>query len=77
MSKQTIFHTKTQKETEIMFNRVTDNITAFQMEAGVISKNLATTRAEAFLAYQEYCEEIGVETRPVSYTHLGTGEKSR
>ena len=55
--------TKTQKETEIMFNRVTDNITAFQLEIGILDKNLATRRAEALTAYQEYCEVIGVEPR--------------
>jgi P4 family phage/plasmid primase-like protien len=55
--------TKTQKEMEILFNRVTDNITAFQLEVGIISKNLATTRADTWTAYQNYCEEIGVEAR--------------
>jgi len=52
--------TKTQKETEIEFNRVSNPPDAFIMERGVICKTLVTTRAANLEAYQEYCEGIGV-----------------
>ena len=55
---------KTQRETEIEFQRVTDNVGAFQKEKGIIDKNRVSSRAEALDAYYEYCEDIGVE--PVS-----------
>ena len=63
--------TKTQQEMEIQFNRVTDSITAFQMEEGIINKAFTTTRAEVLEAYQEYCEEIGVEPQKTSYLTQG------
>ncbi len=59
--------TKTQEETQIMFNRVTDNVTAFIMECGKIDKNLTTTRSEVLEAYQQYCEEMGLEQRKPTY----------
>ena len=63
--------TKTQQETEIMFNRVTDNITAFQQERGIIDKKFTTTRSDVLTAYQNYCEEIGVELRKPSQLTQG------
>ena len=52
--------TKTQKETEIEFNRVSNPPGAFIMEMGILCKTLVTTRAANLAAYQEYCEDIGV-----------------
>lgn len=57
---------KTQLETEIMFNRVTDNISAFISEMVIIDKNVITPRTVAVNTYLEYCEEIGVEPRKAS-----------
>ena len=58
--------TKTQRETEIEFNRVSNSIGAFQMEIGILHKSLTTIRTEALAAYQEYCEDIGVEPQRAS-----------
>jgi putative DNA primase/helicase len=52
--------TKTQKETEIEFNRVSNPPGAFIMEMGILCKTLVTTRSANLSAYQEYCEDIGV-----------------
>jgi putative DNA primase/helicase len=52
--------TKTQKETEIEFNRVSNPPGAFIMEMGILCKTLVTTRAANLTTYQEYCEDIGV-----------------
>jgi P4 family phage/plasmid primase-like protien len=51
---------KTQKQTEIEFNRVSNPPSSFIEEMGVISKDLVTARAQNLQAYQEYCEDIGV-----------------
>jgi P4 family phage/plasmid primase-like protien len=58
--------TKTQLETEIEFNRVSNSTGAFIMEMGSICKTLTTTRADNLTAYQEYCEDIGVEPQRAS-----------
>jgi len=52
---------KTQKETEILFQRTSDTISAFQNELGLIDKNLVTIRTDAFFAYQEYCDALGID----------------
>lgn len=52
---------KNQLETEILFQRVTDTVGAFQKEWGLLDKNMVTTRAEALEAYYQYCELLGVK----------------
>jgi hypothetical protein len=52
---------KTQKETEILFQRASDPISAFQTEMGIYDKNLITTRADALIAYLSYCDAVGVQ----------------
>jgi putative DNA primase/helicase len=52
--------TKTQRETEIEFNRVSNPADAFIMERGIFDKSVMITRAANFEAYQDYCEGIGV-----------------
>ena len=52
---------KSQEQTEIEFQRVTDTPSAFQKEMGIIDKNLVTTRITALESYTEYCDAIGVE----------------
>jgi len=52
---------KSQKETEIAFERASDNIGAFLLEVGIFDRNLVTTRSAAFEAYKEYCDVIGLE----------------
>lgn len=58
--------TKTQRETEIEFNRVSNSTGAFIMEMGILCKTLTTTRNQVLTAYQEYCEDIGVEPKKSS-----------
>jgi putative DNA primase/helicase len=52
---------KTQKETEILFQRASDTISAFKTEMLIFDKTLTTTRAQAFDAYKEYCDVFGLE----------------
>jgi P4 family phage/plasmid primase-like protien len=52
---------KTQEETEIEFQRVTDTPGAFIKEMGVIDRNLIITRNEARRLYEEYCDDKGLE----------------
>ncbi len=52
--------TKTQKETEIEFNRVSNPPGAFILENGILCKTLVTPRIANLTAFQEYCEDIGV-----------------
>ena len=51
---------KTQKDTEIEFTRVTHPPSAFILEKAVFDKNVETMRSTALTYYQNYCEEIGV-----------------
>ena len=60
--------TKTQKETEIEFNRVSNPPGAFMMEMGLLCKTLTTTRTVNLTAFQEYCEDIGVTADPRALT---------
>lgn len=53
---------KTQKETEILFQRASDTIRAFIEEMFVWDKNRVTTRSEAYEGYKEYCEIFGLES---------------
>jgi putative DNA primase/helicase len=50
---------KSQHETEIEFQRVSDTIGAFIAEMVIFGKNLVTTRSDAFEAYKRYCDFIG------------------
>ena len=52
---------KTQKETEILFQRASDSITAFKTEMLIFDKNLVVTRSQVFDAYKEYCDLYGLE----------------
>jgi putative DNA primase/helicase len=52
---------KSQEETEIEFQRASDTISAFIKEMAIFSKNLVTTRSDAFEAYKNYCDVFGLE----------------
>ena len=52
---------KTQKETEILFQRASDSISAFKTEMFIFDKALTTTRSQAFDAYKEYCDVYGLD----------------
>ena len=52
---------KTQKETELAFERASDTISAFLNEIAIFDKNLVTTRTEAYEAYKDYCDMYGLE----------------
>ena len=52
---------KTQQETEILYQRASDTISAFITEMGIFDKNLVTTRSQAFEAYKGYCDVYGLE----------------
>ena len=67
LSRGCFTQSRTQKETEILFQRTSDTIRAFQNEMGIYDKNLVTTRQDAYLAYQEYCEAIGVTPKNKNY----------
>jgi hypothetical protein len=51
---------KTQKETEIEFQRTSDTIAAFLNELAVFDKNFVTTRSETLEAYKNYCDTFGL-----------------
>ena len=53
---------KTQQETEIEFQRASDTIGAFLTELGVFNRNYVTTRTDAYEAYKNYCDVMGLET---------------
>ena len=57
---------KSQKETEILFERTSDTVGSFQKEMGMYSKEFVITRTKAYEAYADYCEAIGVipESKP-------------
>jgi P4 family phage/plasmid primase-like protien len=52
---------KTQKDIELEFQRASDTVGAFLSELGVFGKNYICTRAEAYEAYQTYCEIYGLQ----------------
>ena len=52
---------KSQEETEIAFQRASDTISAFMKEMAIFSKNLITTRSDAYDAYKTYCDVFGLE----------------
>jgi P4 family phage/plasmid primase-like protien len=52
---------KSQEETEIEFQRVSDSISAFLTETVVYGSNYDITRIDAYETYKEYCDMIGVE----------------
>ena len=51
---------KTQKETEILFQRTSDSLTAFITEMAIFDKILTTTRKDAYEAYKNYCDVLGL-----------------
>ena len=65
--------TRTQIETEIEFNRVSNPPNAFIMEMGILCKTLVTTRATTLKAYEEYCEDIGVAADAKALTQAMNG----
>ena len=56
---------KTQKDIELEFQRVSDTIGAFLNELGIFGKNFTCTRAKAYEAYENYCEVYGLEPENV------------
>jgi P4 family phage/plasmid primase-like protien len=52
---------KSQQETEIAFQRASDTIGAFFTEMAIYGKNFATTRKEALVAYEDYCETYNLD----------------
>jgi putative DNA primase/helicase len=52
---------KSQEETEILFERASDTISAFLKEMAVFGKNYAVLRSYAFDLYKEYCEVFGLD----------------
>ncbi len=52
---------KTQKETEILFQRSSDTIGAFLTEMVIFDKTKYRGRAETFEAYKKYCDFYGLE----------------
>jgi P4 family phage/plasmid primase-like protien len=52
---------KTQQETEIEFQRVSDSIGAWLNELCLFGKNYVCTRQEAYESYENYCELYGLE----------------
>jgi P4 family phage/plasmid primase-like protien len=52
---------KTQLETEIEFQRASDTIGAFLTELGIIDRNMVTTRTDAYEAYKNYCDVMGLD----------------
>jgi P4 family phage/plasmid primase-like protien len=52
---------KTQAETEILYQRASDSITAFKSEMMIFDKMLVTTRTDAFDAYKDYCDFYGLD----------------
>ena len=62
LSQGAFTESKTQHETEIEFQRVSDTISAFITEQGIFAKNLATLRADALEAYKDYCDINGLDT---------------
>ena len=52
---------KTQKETEVLFQRASNSITAFKTEMLIFNRNRVTSRNEAFEVYKEYCDLYGLE----------------
>ena len=51
---------KTQKETEILFQRSSDSLTAFITEMAIFNKILVTTRTDAYAVYKNYCDVLGL-----------------
>ena len=51
---------KSQKETEILFQRTSDSLTAFITEMAISDKILTTTRKDAYEAYKNYCDVLGL-----------------
>jgi hypothetical protein len=51
---------KTQNETEILFQRTSDSLTAFITEMAIFDKVLVTTRKDAYEAYKKYCDILGL-----------------
>jgi putative DNA primase/helicase len=52
---------KSQEETELLFERASDSIGAFLKEMVVYDKNLVTTRSDAFTSYKDYCDFYGLD----------------
>ena len=52
---------KTQRETEILFERASNTINAFIVEMAIKNKNFVTTREEAYEAYKNYCEVFDLD----------------
>jgi putative DNA primase/helicase len=57
---------KSQEETELEFQRVSDSISAFITETAVFGSNYEITRLDAFEIYRDYCDIIGTEPEPKS-----------
>ena len=52
---------RTQEQTEIEFLRASDSITAFINQCATFEKHLYTTRPDAKIAYEAYCDFYGLE----------------
>jgi P4 family phage/plasmid primase-like protien len=52
---------KTQQETEAEFLRASDTISSFITELCIFDKNSYTTRNDAFEAYKNYCDILGLD----------------
>jgi P4 family phage/plasmid primase-like protien len=52
--------TQEQRQTEIEFERISNPVSAFQKDIGIIAKGLVTTRTAALEAYQQYTETHGI-----------------
>ena len=61
LSQGTFTESKTQQAIELEFQRASDTIGAFINELAMFGKNYVSSRAEAYEAYENYCEIYGLE----------------
>jgi P4 family phage/plasmid primase-like protien len=62
LSQSCFTESKTQVQTEIKFERASDTVSAFISEMCIMDKNRVTTRSEAYEAYKEYCDVLGLDS---------------
>jgi phage/plasmid-associated DNA primase len=61
LSQGVFTESKSQKETMLEFQRVSDSISAFLTEQCIIGSNKTVARSIAFDCYKEYCDMIGTQ----------------
>lgn len=61
LSQGVFTESKSQKETMLEFQRVSDSISAFLTEQCILGPNGVTARSSAYDCYKEYCDMIGAQ----------------